>query len=133
VVTLFDSDPKTPLAPGQLDPVRIQQIAQRSPVARMLMPAFVQVDSALLKQASHQAAIETVLAAQAYRRDHGSFPEKLSQLVPDYLEIVPVNPADSMGGPVVYQYEGPTRAAVSSLGHAWLLRDGGGRSEQTVK
>jgi hypothetical protein len=44
------------------------------------------------------------LAIRLYRIDHaGEFPDRLDQLVPDYLPLVPVDPLASDGRPLAYR------------------------------
>ena len=70
----------------------------------------------MLHQAARQAAIQVVLAAQAYQRENGTFPENLQQLVPEFLEAIPLAPCDSAGGQVLYRRESVTEAIVWSVG-----------------
>ncbi|MFB3430235.1 MAG: hypothetical protein ABL309_04900 [Phycisphaerales bacterium] len=35
---------------------------------------------------------EAILAMAAYRFDHGDWPERLDQLIPEYLDTIPINP-----------------------------------------
>jgi hypothetical protein len=123
-VMLFDIDPKVGLLPGQLDPAAIDRAFKRSFVLRILAPAMKQFDSAMLRMDARQATFEAMLAAQAYRRDHGEFPENLGQLVPKYLAAVPVDPCDASGGPILYRREEPLKAVVYSVGDDG--NDGGG-------
>ena len=121
---LFDPDPAVPMLPGQLDPAAIDRAINRSFVARQLLPAMKQFDNAMRRQAGRQAALEIVLAAQAYRRDHGEFPDSLQRLVPDYLQFIPADPCDPSGGPVSYRRDDVLNAVVWSVGEDGA--DGGG-------
>ncbi len=51
-------------------------------------------------QANHQAA-QTVVALLRYKAEHGQFPQTLDQLVPQYLETVPLDPFGP--GPLTYK------------------------------
>jgi hypothetical protein len=55
-------------------------------------------EQVLLREAGNLAALEQLaragLAAARYRDKHGTFPERLEQLVPDYLPSMPVDPRD---------------------------------------
>ncbi len=124
---LFEPDPTVPLLPGQLDPAGIDRGIKRSILIRMLAPSLKSYDNAMLRQASKQAAMEILLAAQAYRRDHGEFPEDLSQLVPNYLAAVPLDPCDPAGGPLRYRCDEVLKAVVWSVGYDRI--DGGGDVE----
>jgi hypothetical protein len=46
----------------------------------------------------------TELAVRAYFREHGALPKRLSQLVPDYLVAVPVDPLTDQ--PPAYKLNG---------------------------
>ena len=121
---MFDPDPAVALLPRQLAPTGIDRGVKQSYLMRLLAPALAQVDLALLRQEARQAALEALLAAQAYRRDRGEFPETLSLLVPDYLHTVPLDPCDLAGGPLLYRRDDPLNAVVWSLGDD--RTDGGG-------
>ncbi len=121
---LFDPDPSVSLLPGQLDPAAIDRAINRSFVARQLLPAMKQFDNAMRRQAAKQTALEIVLATQAYRREHGEFPDSLQRLVPDYLTSVPADPCDPLGGPVSYRRDDVLNAVVWSVGEDGV--DGGG-------
>ncbi len=121
---LFESDPTVPKLPGQLDAAGIDRGTNLSYVSRQLFMFTVSCDDALLSQAARQAAIEVVLAAQAYQRDCGEFPEALSLLVPDYLNAVPLDPCDPTGGPLRYRRDDLLNAVVWSVGYDHA--DGGG-------
>ena len=54
------------------------------------------------------------LAVRCYRTDNGKLPENLNQLVPDYLEAVPIDPHD--GKPVRYKREDSGKWVVYSVG-----------------
>ena len=124
LVMLFDPDPAAPRLPGQLDPARIDRAINRSLVSRSGLRATQQFDQGVLRQMAKQAAIEVLLAAQAYRRDHGEFPETLLSLVPNYLDEVPSDPFNPKGGPMLYRRDEPEKAVVWSLGSDGI--DGGG-------
>jgi hypothetical protein len=113
---LFDTDPKVPLAPGELDATGIDRSVRMSILAKLLLPATKHVDNAMLRFRGKQAALEVMLAAQAYRCDKGEFPESLDQLVPQYLEAVPLDPCDPNGGPLHYRRVSATNAVVWSIG-----------------
>ena len=100
---LFDTDPTVTRVPGELDANQIDRGVRTSILTKMLLPATKQVDNAFLRFRGRQAALEVMLAAQAYRRDKGEFPESLDQLVPQYLEAVPLDPCDRSGGRLLYR------------------------------
>ena len=111
---LFDTDPAVTLGSGELDAKQIDSSMQTSILAKMVLPATKQLDDAYLRFRGRQAALEVMLAAQAYRRDKGEFPESLDQLVPQYLEAVPFDPCDRNGGRIRYRRDSTTNAVVWS-------------------
>jgi hypothetical protein len=115
VVMLFDPNPSASLSEGQLDPAAIDRAVNRSSVTRTVLLAMAQLDNLFLKRKARQAALEALLAAQAYRRDHGEFPESLAQLVPKYLAAMPLDPCDPAGGTLLYRRDEPTEAVVWSV------------------
>jgi len=56
----------------------------------------------------------TALALQAYHADHGSYPEKLSELSPDYLKIIP-DDLFALNKPLGYRKDG-TKYVLWSFG-----------------
>lgn len=116
VKILFDPDPSITHAPEQMDPAAIDRAHSRSSLIRLLAPSIAHLDSAFLDRRARQATLEALLAAQAYRRDHGEFPDSLAQLVPNYLAVVPVDPGDPAGRPLHYRRDEPTKAIIWSVG-----------------
>jgi hypothetical protein len=131
IVLLFDPDPSVPMLPGQLGPTAIDRVINRSIVARQLLPAMKRFDSVLRRQPARQAAIEITLAAQAYRRELGEFPDSLQRLVPAYLPSIPTDPCDPSGGPVLYRRDDPLHAVVWSVGDDGV--DGGGDVDESKR
>jgi len=58
-------------------------------------------------------AIKLILAGQAYRRTHGTFPKELDLLVPEYLDELPIDPYD--GKPMKYRNTGDGPPIVYSV------------------
>jgi hypothetical protein len=112
---LFELDPSISLPEGQLDPAGIERAIKRSSLTRMVLAALDQLDIAFLRRQARQATLEALLATQAYRRDHGEFPESLAQLVPKYLAAVPLDPCDPARGPLLYRRDEPAKAVVWSV------------------
>ncbi|MBM4076926.1 MAG: hypothetical protein FJ267_14955 [Planctomycetes bacterium] len=73
-------------------------------------------DDTYLRMLGRQVTLEALLAAQAFHRDKNEFPNTLEELVPDYLETVPLDPCDPKGGTIHYRRESPHNAVVWSLG-----------------
>ena len=68
------------------------------------------------EEEGRQAVLEVVLALQRYRREHGEFPAELTGLVPQYLDVIPVDPCDPKGEPIRYRREESLNAVVWSVG-----------------
>ncbi|MBC8116229.1 MAG: hypothetical protein H7062_17720 [Candidatus Saccharimonas sp.] len=113
-ILLFDTDPAVTLVSGELNAKQIDGSVKTSILAKMLLPATMQLDDAYMRFRGRQAALEVMLAAQAYRRDKGEFPESLDALVPQYLEAVPLDPCDRNGGRIRYRRDSTTNAVVWS-------------------
>ena len=96
-------------------------------LTRMIVPAVARM---LDKAAEADAACLTAraaLAAAAYRADQGKLPARLEDLVPEYLEAVPIDPFDGK----------PIRMAVAATGVVFYsigedLKDDGGSQEADV-
>ena len=70
-------------------------------LSKMLLPPF---RSAINKEASALAKVQsaqTALAVERFRLAHGKFPEKLDELVPQFLSALPEDPFD--GQPLRYR------------------------------
>jgi hypothetical protein len=116
MIMLFDQDPAVALAPRQLDVASIERRFAGSWVARLLAPASKQADNAMLRLRCRQAAAEAMLAAQAYHRSHGEFPMSLAELVPNFLDAVPLDPCDPSGAMLLYRRDEASKAVVWSVG-----------------
>ena len=118
--SLFDPVPRTELRPGQLTPAQIERAYRQSALGLMIGTFFPlsikHLDEPVWQERARQAALEVLLAAQAYWRDKGEFPESLDQLVPQYLEVVPLDPCDRSGGRLRYRRDSTTNALVWSVG-----------------
>jgi len=113
---LFDLAPNATRLSGELDPAGIEHGLKLSIVCKLLLSATKQVDDSVQRFRAKQAALEVLLATQAYRRDKGEFPESLDQLVPQYWEAVPLDPCDRNGGRLLYRREELLKAIVWSVG-----------------
>ena len=126
---IFDTDPTVTRAPGELDVNQLDRGVRTSILAKMLLPAMKQADNAVLRFRGRQAALEVLLAAQAYCRDKGEFPENLDQLVPQYLETIPLDPCDRNGGRLLYRRDSAMSAVVWSVAEDGNDNDGAVESE----
>jgi hypothetical protein len=95
--------------------------------ARVLVQAFQRSHLRSAHQHAMLRSMAAFLAVKAYEKEHGSAPERLDELVPDYLPLVPIDPFD--GQPLRYLRSGVLRLpantwAIYSIGGD--LTDGGG-------
>ncbi len=59
---------------------------------RMFLPAVTRAHQNNSRQIANQRILRTALAAELYRRRYGHWPERLSDLVPEFLDAVPLDP-----------------------------------------
>ncbi len=116
---VFKCDPKLSGQPNQLGPLEINQAVSRLLITRIFVPApqnFDQFTNQVTRDRARQLALEIGLAAQAYRREYGEFPEASAAFVPKFFEQWPADPFSQTGQPMRYLRENPTSAAVWSVG-----------------
>jgi len=70
----------------------------------MLIPALPPVYAKQFRRDTEFLATEVVCALKSYQVAHGTYPERLNELVPDFLSAVPSDPFD--GKPLRYRREG---------------------------
>lgn len=121
---LFDPDPAKPLLPGQLDSTQLDRAINGSMLYRTVIPSFKRTEEVMLRQEARQLTLEILLAAQAYRRDHAEFPQDATQLVPQYLDAIPLDPSDPAGGAIRYRRTDAHHAVVWGLGEDGTDGDG---------
>ena len=78
-------------SPRLMDPDQLYEAVMNSLIAFHLVPTFSQLVSAYDVERSRQDALELCLLVETYRRKHGSYPEKLQALVPDFIADVPID------------------------------------------
>ncbi|MEN9359393.1 MAG: hypothetical protein RL095_928 [Verrucomicrobiota bacterium] len=95
---------------------------------KMMLPALENIAMKTFITIAKDRQIRTLAALRLYELDKGRLPEKLEELVPAYLDAVPLDPADSK--PMRYL---PLKRAVYSINrHGDLSDDGGDPSKDTV-
>ncbi len=67
-----------------------------------LQAAFTRAESKQKQVFGRAAALEVVLAARGYKSEHGSAPNKWSDVVPEYLPAIPVDPQTKR--PLTHQF-----------------------------
>jgi hypothetical protein len=116
VVMLFDPDPTVPRKPRHLNPAEIERALQRSMVSKTWIENLKFVVDMIDRERAQQVTIELALMLQAYRRDHGEFPDDPSAIVPTYAEAWPVDPCDKRGKSIRYRRDISQSAVVWSVG-----------------
>lgn len=97
-------------------------------VGAMMVPPLARVVQLDVRRQAHLDLARTALAIERYRLAAGDVPEELEQLVPDYLDAVPIDPFD--GQPVRYRRTEPGYVLYSIMEDG---QDNGGRSRADVK
>jgi hypothetical protein len=80
-----------------------RKVPWHAKLTRSLLPDLT---TAMFKEANLEAnllAAQIGIACKVYKNDRGDYPEKISELVPDYLDKAPLDPFN--GKPFVYQRE----------------------------
>jgi len=81
--------------------------------ARIAMPSNIKIMQIGLKCSTSLRTAQTAIAAQRWRLKNAQLPQNLDQLVPEYLEKVPIDPYD--GKPLRYK-KSETGFAIYSIG-----------------
>ena len=126
VATLMYLDnPAVPLPPGHLPVGRLDAAIKSSAISNHL-DTTAKPGAGLLQRWDHDwflresrgywTLLELLLALQAHHRDHGAFPSKLEDLVPNYIDAVPVDPCDAAALNVRYRLDISDHATVWSVG-----------------
>ena len=95
------------LSAAELAPIRETEFAGLDGVAQPFLPGSWHIQTLANARAGVHTAVagaSIALALELYRRDHGSYPDSLDGLSPDYLDSVPVDGYD--GQPLIYRPEG---------------------------
>jgi hypothetical protein len=97
-------------------------------ISAMMLPALTRVAQLDVRRQAHLELARTALAIERYRLATGDVPGQLEQLVPDYLDAVPIDPFD--GQPIRYRRTDPGYVLYSVFEDG---QDNGGRSRDDVK
>ncbi len=84
---VFEPDPAS--AKTQPSASEVSGYIQKSVMAALLVPSGQQFFNATDREAARDTVLLTVLALELFAREQGHFPEKLDELVPDFLPTVP--------------------------------------------
>lgn len=101
---LFEPDP-TILAP-QPRTSELDQYIRESILAKLLLPAGNYLFVAMDREAERDRVLLAVFALELFSREHGHYPEKLEELVPDFLPAVPEDTHAPPKTPLRYRRDG---------------------------
>jgi len=97
---------------------------QSGTILRLLLPAITKVNEAGRRTVCAATAMHALLGVERYRLRHGTWPRKLSDCVPDFLDREPLDPIDE--APLRYKIL-PEGVVVYSIGNN--RKDDGGAVE----
>jgi hypothetical protein len=106
----------------------LNQLSFLHVTVKVLAPSLVRVAELDLRFHAHLDLARTALATERYRLATGTIPDRLEQLVPQYLEQVPIDPFD--GRPLRYRRTSPGYVLYSIMEDG---QDNGGRERDDVK
>ena len=112
-----------------LPPTEFQAAVERSLLAKLTLLGSG-LNRSIRREQTRQSLLETALAAEWYRREHGEFPSRIEQLVDSgILTEVPGDPMSAPGDSILYQRnaDDPQAAKVWSVGEDGF--DDGGNLE----
>ncbi len=93
---------KLPLEEQNRGLVELEASAKTLPkLARLLAPAAVKIGDAWIRSQMSMRCAIALLAAERYRQAHGHWPKTLADLMPEYLQQVPVDAYD--GAPLRFR------------------------------
>jgi hypothetical protein len=102
-----------------LEPDRFEKAVDGSALAKFLLMKVASGGSFTTREEARQGMLETILAAEQYRRVHGVFPVTIGDLVEaDLIDEVPTDPTSPTGDPMRFErnpYD-PQRAKVWTVG-----------------
>ena len=113
---LFDPPNRESVSPGGLSPTEIRIACRQSLIASPVVVNDAGYYTVILRERAWFQLTDLCLTLQLFKRERGEYPEGLDQLVPDYLEAVPLDAFDAAGLPIRYRREKPDRAVVWSIG-----------------
>jgi tetratricopeptide (TPR) repeat protein len=105
----------------------LNQLSFLHVTVKVLAPSLVRVTELDLRFHAHLDLARTALALERYRLATGTIPDRLEQLVPQYLEQVPIDPFD--GRPLRYRRTNPGYVLYSIMEDG---QDNGGRERDDV-
>jgi hypothetical protein len=79
----------------------VRSLPRDAVLTRMLLPAMMKMSDAFRRKSAQGRCLLAALAVERYRLEKKAWPDKLADLVPKYLETVPLDPYD--GKPLRYR------------------------------
>ncbi|WP_010586801.1 hypothetical protein [Schlesneria paludicola] len=117
---LFKDDGVHPTAAGQLNSAALDRALNLVLATQGDDPLFFKSIKGLIQNRDREnariALVSVVLAAHEFHRVYGTFPKSLDQLVPGYLDEIPIDPLDCEGRPLNFRYDDSDNAFVWSVG-----------------
>jgi len=131
--TLFEVTANDSQQPGQLSPDQLAKLLQ-NPIGQRLVQAGILsaitvgdvagIDSFTYSARTSGFMIDAVLAAHEYQREFGEFPVLLEDLIPRYLDEIPLDEFDRSPSPIRYRRKNETEAVIWSVGDDQVDDDG---------
>ena len=119
-VIVFNLEDEIRRRPGQLTPNQLvgqlESAFNRSYLSSDLRLPMSGVLGSCQRETATMEAIRILLAAHEYQRIHAEFPASLKQLVPEFLDDVPIDPLSDSGSAMNYRRDAIDRAIVWSVG-----------------
>lgn len=113
---LFDTEGHTDRVDGELTGAQINNVLKLSSVAGPIAFSRSLFDRCHLALRARQSVLETMLVLQIYCRDKDRFPERLDELVPEFLDVVPVDPCHRDALQLVYGRNSQQQLVLYSVG-----------------
>lgn len=121
---IYKDDPAIPLPPHHLSAARIAEAIRMSAISSGLESSATggqllrdPISEHFFREArAFPVLFELVLVLQIHRREHGTFPAQLEDLVPGDIDAVPVDPCDPKTLPIRYRLDNPDHATLWSVG-----------------
>ena len=118
--TVYELDPKARRKWGQLDPTTLDRTLEATVSKHWITNASIysgsQMDTSRQHDDARHLALDVALASQQFQRIHGEFPSSMEQLVPKFLDSVPIDLMDASGASLHYRREADGTAVVWSVG-----------------
>lgn len=116
------ADPLSPEVYEQIDTDLNAKVENpwRSPLVSFILPGISATQRTQLQQTTNHRLAVTAIALKLYEIETGVAPASLDQLVPGYLEAVPIDPYDPAGGTIRYRPAGGKLVPYYDSWGGWL-------------